>query len=101
MTNELSGVGVEALVERAYELRQNERLSMVDLLVHLAELERRNAIVGIGYAGLWDFLTKYLGYSKGAAGRRKAGVEVVRRFPLVVQYLRDGRLSLSTLLVVR
>ncbi len=81
---------------RLQDLLRRERFALADFLVALAEFDRRRVWVEAGYASLFDFLHRELRLSKGAAFYRKAAVELMSRFPEVVEPLRDGRLCLMT-----
>ena len=104
MTIALEGlreVGPDVLTGRLYELRRSERLMLVEFLTVLAELDRRNAVVGLGFSSVFDFLQRHLGYSKAASFRRKEAARLLARFPVVGEYLADGRLCLTTLVELR
>lgn len=51
----------------------------------------------LGHAGLFTFLHRELGLSKGAAHYRKTAAELVQRFPEVVEPLEDGRLCITSI----
>lgn len=69
---------------------------MADFLLALADFDRKRLWLELGYPGLFMFLHRELGLSKGAAHFRKVAAELVQRFPEVVQPLRDGRLCLTS-----
>ncbi len=50
----------------------------------------------LGRTSLFDFLHGELHLSKGAAFYRKTAVDLVQRFPEIIEPLRDGRLCLTT-----
>ncbi len=82
------------LTARLADLLRREHAAMADFLVALAYFDRRRLWLDLGYPGL--FLHLELGLSKGAAHFRKVAIELVQRFPEVVEPLRDGRLCLSS-----
>src|SRR5262245_35763143 len=67
----LRGVRADVLTGRIYELRRSERLMLVEFLTVLGKLERRNAVVGLGFSSMFDFLRRHLGYLNATAFRRK------------------------------
>jgi hypothetical protein len=78
------------------ELLRRERDALAEFLSALADFDRRGDWVKLGHASLFAFLVKDLGLSNGAAAYRKAAVELVERFPQVLEPVRDGRLCIST-----
>ncbi len=93
---DLAALDPATLVRRLHELAGEERRVQVDFLLHLAELDRREAFLDLGFGSLWDYCLKALHLREGAAGRRIGAMRVLRRFPRLEAPLRDGRLCLST-----
>ena len=93
---DLAALDPATLVRRLHELAGDERRVQVDFLFHLAELDRREAFLDLGFGSLWDYCLKALHLREGAAGRRIGAMRVLRRFPRLEAPLRDGRLCLST-----
>jgi 5-methylcytosine-specific restriction endonuclease McrA len=91
----------DALVGRLLEIRRNERRLLVELLRYLIELDRRKAALSMGYSSLFSFCTDVLGLTKAAAFRRTSAARLMARFPIVADYLSDGRLNLTTLVELR
>jgi len=85
---------------RLQELLRRERVALAEFLVALAEFDRRRLWTELGYSSLFDFLHRELGLSKGAAFYRKSAVDLLQRFPDVVDPLRDGRLCLMSVVEV-
>jgi hypothetical protein len=77
-------------------LLARERAALGEFLVALADFDRNRLWLEIGYASLFDFLHRELRLSKGAAFYRKAAVDLIHRFPEVVEPIRDGRLCLMS-----
>ncbi len=84
------------LTSRLVELLRREHGAMADFLVALADFDAKRRWVELGHRSLFDFLRRELGLSGGAASQRKTAAELVRRYPEVVEPLRDGRLCFST-----
>ena len=91
----------EVITGRLREIGKHERGLLVETLRHLAELERRNAILAMGYPSSFAFCSEFLGYSNGSAFRRTKAARLLARFPVVAEYLADGRLTLSKLVELR
>jgi 5-methylcytosine-specific restriction endonuclease McrA len=83
------------LSRRLAELLRREHGAMADFLVALADFDRRRLWAPLGYASLFHYLHRGLGLSKGSAFYRKTAAGLVRRFPEVVEPLRDGRLCIT------
>ncbi len=66
----LSGLSDRELLSRVKDLVARERAVTLEILVHLIEVERRRLHVGLGYASMFDYCTRHLGYSSSAAARR-------------------------------
>src|SRR6185503_8870454 len=96
----LNGFSSETIVAHLYELRRQERGLLVEFLWYLSEIERRGSVLEMGFSSTFVFCTDYLGLSKGAAYRRTKGAKILARFPLAEEYLSDGRLSLTTLVLL-
>jgi 5-methylcytosine-specific restriction endonuclease McrA len=90
-----------ALAARLSELLADERQTIVAFVLHLAELERRQLHLELGYSSLFVFCTQRLRLTGGAAFRRVTAAGLVRRYPVIADYLRDGRLCLTTLAMLR
>jgi hypothetical protein len=97
----LSDLSDSALVGRLLQIRKQERSLLVDLLRCLAELDRRRTVLALGFPSLWSFCTDHLGFTRAAAFRRTTAARLLARFPLVADYLVDGRLNLTTLVELR
>ncbi len=69
---------------------------MADFLVALADFDDRRCWEELGYSGLFDYLHRDLGVSRGTAFYRKTAADLVRRFPEVVEPLKDGRLCITS-----
>src|SRR5882757_1628285 len=93
----LSDVPDDVLVDRLLNIRKHERSLLVELLHYLGELDRRRAVLALGYPSLFSFCVDALGLTKAAAFRRTTAARLMARFPLVADYLMDGRLNLTTL----
>jgi hypothetical protein len=80
---------------RLSDLLSRERGAMAEFLVQLAEFDRRKLWLDLGHCSLFAFL-RQLGLVKSSASYRTKAVELIHRFPAIIEPLRDGRLCLST-----
>lgn len=83
------------LVAHVSALAQRERDSTADLIASLAELDVRRLYLGAGYSSLFTYCTQVLHLSEHAAYGRIEAARAVRRFPLVLERLADGTLTLT------
>ena len=91
----------DALLARIKTLALREREATVDLVAHLAELDGRRAHLGEGPGSLYKYCHEALGYSEDAAWNRAATANVVRRYPIVLDWLADGSLNVTTVRMLR
>ena len=86
---------------RLFQIRKHERSLLVELLGLLAELDRRRTVLALGFSSLFSFCTDRLGLTKASAFRRTTAARLLARFPVIAEYLADGRLNLTTLVELR
>ncbi len=85
---------------RHAELLRKERGALADLLVSLAQFDERALYRELGFATFFDYLHRELRLSRGSAHYRQVAARLVVRFPEIVEPLRDGRLCLTTVIVL-
>jgi len=86
-----------AFTARLADLLAREHGAFADFLLALADFDRRRLWVELGYSGLFMFLHRELGLSKGGAYYRKVAAELIQRVPEIVEPLRDGRLCVTSM----
>lgn len=91
----------EALATRLRQYLGEERGAQVAFLLHLEEFDRREEWRRLGYATLWQYCRRELGLLENAIFLRTSAIRLLRQFPGVVERLRDGRLSLTTLVELK
>ena len=74
-----------------------ERRTTAQLIALLAELDARTLYLGEGCASLFTYCTHVLRVSESAAYSRITAARTARRFPLVLDLLADGVVTLTTL----
>jgi hypothetical protein len=82
-------------VSRLAGLLAREREAMAEFVVDLADFDQRRCWEQLGYPSLFEFLVRELRVSRGNAFYRTKAVDLVRRFPEVIEALRKGTLCLS------
>ena len=91
----------DELTSRLYSLRVAERQLLVEFLAYLGELDMRKVFLELGFKSTFAFCTDHLGLTRSSAYRRMTAARLMVRFPVVAEYLADGRLGLTTLVEIR
>jgi len=82
------------LISHLDDLVRRERLTTLEVLFHLAEVDRRRLWRDLEFHSMFDYCTRRLRYSEGATMRRLRVARLIARHPAVHERIRDGRLSL-------
>jgi hypothetical protein len=88
------------LLRRVTSLAVHERQATVELVAHLAELDKRGLYRGEGYGSLFTYCTEALHLAEHATYKRIVAARACRRFPVLLKHLADGSLNLSTLRLI-
>ncbi len=84
------------LLARVEHLAEREREATAALIAHLAELDARRLYLGEGCASLFTYCTQVLHLSEHAAYGRIEAARAARRFPVVLERLAEGSVTLTT-----
>lgn len=84
------------LVATVARLAARERGATANLLAALGELDARTLYLEDGCASLFTSCTQRLHLSEAAAYHRITAARVARRFPVTLERLREGALTLTT-----
>jgi hypothetical protein len=90
----------ELLIE-VRRLASVERDATVDLIRSLCEVEARQLHLSIGCSSMFDYCTRVLRLSEHAAYARIAAARAASRFPIVVDLLAEGAITLTTVTLLR
>ena len=93
----LKSVSDKSLLSRTRKLSERERETVLSILVHLIEIDRRRLYLPLGYSSLYALCLKELKYSESVAGRRIAVVRCIRRFPRAYRALASGKVNMTNL----
>ena len=100
MTNILvtaSALSDQDLLARLEVLAGKERESLVELVAHLAALDSRPSLFAAqGISSLFTYCTQALRLSEDAACNRIEAARACRRFPLILDLLASGSLTLAS-----
>jgi hypothetical protein len=96
----LRGLSDRELLSRVKDLVSRERAVTLEILAHLIEVERRRLHLGLGYASMFDYCTRHLGYSSSAASRRIQSARCIRDYPEIHGLLEKNEVNLSSVSLV-
>ena len=91
----VAGLSDAQLLAQTGTLAQLDRQVQVFLIDHLLEIEARALYLRRGFSSLFDYVTRGLGYSDGAAYRRIGAVKLCAQVAGTRERLRDGSLTLD------
>src|SRR5258706_2942195 len=92
-----SALSDQDLLARLELLAGKEREASVELLAHLAALDSREMLYAAqGYGSLFSYCTQALRLSEDAACTRIEAARACRRFPLILELLASGSLTLTS-----
>ncbi len=84
------------LLARVTQLARREREATAALIAHLAELDARRLYLAEGCPSLFTYGTQVLHLSEHAAYGRIEAARVARRFPVILERLGEGSVTLTT-----
>ena len=93
---EIKKLSDQNLLFQTKYLVQKERNITIQVLRHLSEIESRKLHLKRGFASLFDYAVRDLGYSHSAAYRRIKVMKLCREVPEIVSKLKTGSLNLTT-----
>jgi hypothetical protein len=73
-----------------------ERGATAQLIALLAEMDARQLYLAQGYSSLFTYCTRCLRLSEHAAYGRIEAARATRRYPLILDWLTDGSLTLTS-----
>src|SRR5262245_60221909 len=85
----------ERLLAEVEVLAARQRNVTVALVASLAELDVRRLYLGLGFSSLFAYCTQHLRLSKHAAYNRIEAARIARRFPVVLDVLASGDVSMT------
>jgi hypothetical protein len=92
----LSALSDRELIEEMQRLSARERHATADVIAALMELDERRLYLGEGYSSLFTYCTGVLHFSEHAAYARIEAARAARRFPVILDLLADGSLTLTS-----
>jgi hypothetical protein len=96
-THALAAMTDDELLAGVHELTRRERVATVTLIAALTELDSRRLYLGEGYSSLFTYCTQALHLSEHAAYGRIEAARAARRFPVILELLAEGAVTLTTI----
>lgn len=90
----------DALLSALESSVANERVAIADVLERLGAVLKGNVAVRKGYPSAFELCVQRLGYSEQAAYKRVQAAKAALIHPKVLDDLREGRLTLSGIVVI-
>jgi hypothetical protein len=91
----------EQLLSELDTLASTHRAGMARLITHLAELDSRGTFLDLAYRSLFEYCVQRLRFSEDEACRRIDAARLAREYPVVVELLESGAVSLTALSIVK
>src|SRR4030095_3507322 len=95
LTLALRAVPDDELLRRLSDLVCRSRRIDADVVAHIGEVDKRRLFARPPFPSMFAYCTESLHLSEAEAYRRITVARAARRFPVVLEMLRDGRLHLS------
>ncbi|WP_291516298.1 HNH endonuclease signature motif containing protein [Bdellovibrio sp. ArHS] len=76
-------------------LSGNERTLLKIVILTIAEIDGCRSYQEMGYANIFDYLTKEVGYSEGSAQRRIDAARLIREIPEAAELIESGEIKLN------
>jgi hypothetical protein len=91
----LRGLSDETLDQNLMSFVRKEKAALKEILLHIAEVDRRRLYLKMAYSSLRDYLTQRMGYDGGGAQRRLDAARLSLEVPSVIESLDRGEINLS------
>jgi hypothetical protein len=99
-TYSLSHLSDYVLIRELAEFAGNERCATAGLLARIAEVDARRLYLPAGYPSMYLYCVHELRLSEDAAYKRIRVARTARRFPVIFHGLADGRLNLTSVVLL-
>ena len=89
------------LLDATERAARDERRTTVALIELLAEVDARRLYLGVGHASLFVYCRQVLRLSEHESYNRIEAARAARRFPVILEMLRNGAITLTTVRLLR
>ncbi len=97
---QLSALSNTKLLNDLDDLNHKERQLKILVLLYLAELDKRDLYLPMGFSSLFDFCTGHLGYTRATAVRRIRAARTCAKYPAALDMLISGEINITTLSMI-
>jgi len=97
---QLGALSDRKLLSDLENLNHREHKLKTLVLLYLAEIDKRQLYLPMGYGSLFDFCTMHLGYTRATAGRRIRAARAASKYPEALDMLRSGGINITTLSMI-
>jgi len=94
-THELQSLSDDELLRRLSDLLSQSRRVESDLIAHIGEVDERRLYARQASSSMFAYCTEVLNLSEHEAYERITAARASRKYPMLLEMLRDGRLHLS------
>jgi len=95
--NSISSLSDEQLLRGVETAAGHERTATAELIALLAEMDARRLYLQQGYSSMFVYCTRCLHLSEHAAYGRIEAARAARKFPIILDRLADGSITLTTI----
>src|SRR5688500_10548617 len=100
-TISISTMSDRELLERTVRVAGGERHLTAELLALIGECDARRLYLGEGCSSLFSYCRQVLHLSEHAAYHRIEGARAARQFPIILELIADGSVTLTTVAMLR
>lgn len=101
MTIAFSNMSDRELIDRTVRAVADERNLTAELLALIGECDARRLYLGEGCSSLFAYCTQVLHLSEHAAYHRIESARAARQFPIILDLIADGAVTLTTVAMLR
>lgn len=94
-SKDLRNISDEHLDQNLQAIVRREKEILKEILLHIAEVDRRRLFLKFGYSSLYSYLTERLGYDGGSAQRRLDAARLAQQVPSLVESIDCGDITLA------
>ncbi len=91
----LNSISDDKLIDDLKSLALQERKIQKQIILHIVEIDRRKLFLAKGFSSLFEYLTDFIGFSRGTAQRGIDAARLSYDVPEVIDRIEDGTIKLS------
>ena len=91
----LKAISDHKLIEDLKSFALQERKVQKQIILHIVEIDRRKLFLAKGFSSLFEYLTVFVGLSRGTAQRGIDAARLSQDVPEVINHIEEGTIKLS------